>query len=144
MAQKQLKTAEDKTNSEAKQGCSKSTAAVPSSKNTERKFGFTGRPMRTELPDDAVYWRKVFLRGVQMRRNIVNGNYEGYRIYANSDCPVAKLTPDLDLSQVKRDMGNYPKLSLNDDLKIDWNEQYLVVFHFVRREGENHDISTKI
>ena len=43
---------------------------------------------------------------------------------------------DLDLNAVKAKMGNFPKLSLNDDLKIDWNEQYLVVFHFVRREGQ--------
>ena len=62
--------------------------------------------------------------------------FAGYRIYANSECPVAKLTPDLDLNDVKRRMGNFPKLSLNDDLKIDWNEQFLVVFHFVRREGQ--------
>jgi len=34
-------------------------------------------------------------------------------------------------------MGDYPKLSENDDLKIDWDDRHLVVFHFFRGEGES-------
>jgi len=34
-------------------------------------------------------------------------------------------------------MGEYPKLSENDDLKIDWDDRHLVVFHFFRGEGES-------
>ena len=52
-----------------------------------------------------------------------------------SDRPVAKLKPDLDLNSVKTKMGNFPKLSVNDDLKIDWDDKYLVVFYFMRRVG---------
>ena len=31
---------------------------------------------------------------------------------------------------------NYPKLSVNDDLKIDWDDHHLVVFHFFRGDGK--------
>ena len=61
----------------------------------------------------------------------------GWRIYANTRKPVVKLTPDLDLNEVKQEMGDFPKLSVNDDLKIDWDDKKLVVFHFFRNEGEN-------
>ena len=33
-------------------------------------------------------------------------------------------------------MMNYPKLSVNDDLKIDWDDHHLVVFHFFRGDGK--------
>lgn len=101
------------------------------------KLGWRGRPMRIRPNPEYPYWRRVFLKGLQMRRNIWQSNYEGWRIYANANVPVTKLTPDLDLNQVKIRMGNYPKLSENDDLKIDWDDKYLVVFHFFRGEGES-------
>ena len=64
-------------------------------------------------------------------------SFLGWRIYANTRKPVVKLTPDLDLNEVKQEMGDFPKLSVNDDLKIDWDDKKLVVFHFFRNEGEN-------
>jgi len=112
-------------------------AAAESTPPFVNKTGYAGLPMRVDPDSETnVHWRKVFLRGLQMRRNISKANFEGWRIYANSDMPLTRLTPELDFNGVKQKMGNFPKLSMNDDLKIDWNEQYLVVFHFVRRDGE--------
>ncbi len=108
-----------------------------SSTEVEVKRGWRGTPMRVKPPVEYPYWRRVFLRGLQMRRNIWQNNYEGWRMYANSSVPVMKLTPELDLNDVKKKMGDYPKLSENDDLKIDWDEKHLVVFHFFRGEGES-------
>ena len=96
------------------------------------KLGWAGKLMRVTPPEDYDHWRKVYLRGLQMRKNIVNSNFEGWRIFANTEVPVAKLTPDLDLNEIKQRMGNVPKLSVNDDLKIDWDDKQLVVFHFFR------------
>jgi len=101
------------------------------------KVGWAGKPMRVKVPDDYDHWRKVYLRALQMRKNIITSNFEGWRIYANTRKPVAKLTPDLDLNEVKKDMGDFAKLSVNDDLKIDWDDKKLVVFHFFRSEGES-------
>ena len=93
--------------------------------------------MRIDPDRSLVHWQRVFKKGQQMRKNITKANYEGWRIFANYDRPVAKLTPDLDLNSVKMKMGDLPKLSVNDDLKIDWDDKYLVVFHFMRSEGES-------
>ena len=67
------------------------------------KKGFSDRPMHGCLDiDDSlegrVSWHKVYLRGLQMRRNIVHANFEAWRIYANSNVPVSKITPDLDFN----------------------------------------------
>ncbi len=101
------------------------------------RLGWRGRPMRCRPPANLPFWRRVFIRGLRMRQNIWQSNYEGWRVYANSNVPVTRLTPDLDLNDVRRRMGDYPKLSENDDLKIDWDEKHLVVFHFFRGEGES-------
>ena len=41
------------------------------------KIGWAGKPMRIKPPDDYEHWRKVYLRGLQMRRNIISSNFEG-------------------------------------------------------------------
>ena len=67
------------------------------------KIGFADKPMHGLFAnyvseDERVQWHKVYLRGLQMRKNIVKANFEGWRIYANSQVPVTKLTPDLDFN----------------------------------------------
>ena len=56
------------------------------------KLGWAGKPMRVKVPDDYEHWRKIYLRGLQMRRNIVSSNFEGWRIYANTRKPLAKVS----------------------------------------------------
>ena len=41
------------------------------------KIGWAEKSMRIIPPDDYEHWRKVFLRGLQMRRNIIKSNFEG-------------------------------------------------------------------
>ena len=65
------------------------------------------------------------------------GNFHGWRLFSNSECPVVELSPGLDMNRVKQDLGDFPKLSTNDDLKIDWDDKHLVLFHFFRGEGES-------
>ena len=115
----------------------RSAAALPRPHKKPVKYGWMNKPMHVSPPREYPSWRRVFLKGIQMRKNIWQSNYEGWRIFANPAVPVVKLTPDLDLNVVKRRMGNFQKLSENDDLKIDWDERHLVVFHFFRGEGES-------
>ena len=68
-------------------------------------------------------WRRTWQRGIKMRRNVVAGNFQGWRLFSNSECPVAELNPTLDMNKVKQDLGEFPKLSVNDDLKIDWDDK---------------------
>ena len=70
-----------------------------SAQNT--KIGWAGKPMRIRPPDDYEPWRKMYLRGLQMRRNIISSNYEGWRIYANRYVSNAKkkiLQEELELN----------------------------------------------
>ncbi len=101
------------------------------------KVGYQGLKMRVQPPADYPRWRKIFAKGLQMRKNIWKSNYEGWRVFANSNMPVVKLTPELDFNNVKSQLGNFPKLFDNDDLKYDWDDKHLVVFHFFRGEGES-------
>ena len=83
------------------------TVTMQSSEKNVKK-GFADKPMHRECEkvnedEERVSWHKVYLKGLQMRRNIVHGNFEGWRIYANSQVPVTKLSPDLDFnSDVKQ------------------------------------------
>lgn len=101
------------------------------------RLGWANQALHCTPPADYPHWRRVFMKGLKMRKNIWQSNYEGWRIYANSNVPVVKLGPELDLNKVKQEMGEFQKLSENDDLKIDWDDRHLVVFHFFRGEGES-------
>jgi hypothetical protein len=93
--------------------------------DSTEKIGFAGHRMQIST-DKICDWRKIYLRGLQMRRNILEANFEGWRLFANLNLPIVKMSPNQDLLQLKKLMGDVPKLSANDDLKIDWDEKYLV------------------
>lgn len=99
------------------------------------KLSYSGQPIRVPVTD-MVEWKKVFRRGIYMRRNILDCNYEGWRIYANNEVPIFKFDAKNDLLDVKKQMGEISKLSSNDDIKIDWDEKHLVIFHFFRNTTE--------
>ena len=46
-----------------------------------------------------------------MRRNIVVGNFQGWRLFSNTECPVAELVPARDMNKVKQDLGEFPTCS---------------------------------
>jgi len=105
-----------------------------------RQVGWAGIPMHLDWKreDNGMgSWRKTWKRGIKMRRNVVAGNFQGWRLFSNSECPVTELNPGLDMNRVKQQLADFPKLSVNDDLKIDWDEKHLVLFHFFRGEGES-------
>jgi len=105
-----------------------------------RQLGWAGLELHNTGVRDrtcAGQWRRTWQRGIKMRRNVVAGNFQGWRLFSNSECPVAELSPTLDMNKVKQDLGEFPKLSVNDDLKIDWDDKHLVLFHFFRGEGES-------
>ena len=105
-----------------------------------KQVGWAGTSMHLDWRrEDASLgvWRKTWKRGIKMRKNVVAGNFQGWRLFSNSECPVTELSPGLDMNKVKQRLADFPKLSVNDDLKIDWDEKHLVLFHFFRGEGES-------
>jgi hypothetical protein len=104
-----------------------------------QRLGYAGQNMYLDREDEegSGIWFNCWKRGVKMRRNIVASNFQGWRLYCNKNCPVAELTPNLDLNTIKQRLGDFPRLSHNDDLKIDWDDKYLVLFHFFRGDTES-------
>jgi len=105
----------------------------------QQKLGYAGKQMYPDREDEVGLstWAKIWKRGIQMRRNIASSNFHGWRLFSNSSCPLVELEPDLDLNRLKQNLQNFPRLSKNDDLKLDWDEKYLVVFHLQRGDTES-------
>lgn len=97
-----------------------------------RDLGFRGLPLRVDLVGEMPQHKKVFRRGIQMRKNLLAGNFRGWRTFANQNQPLLEIAPDLDQLEVKMKMGDFPKMYANDDIKVDWDEKHLVIFHFLR------------
>ena len=56
-----------------------------------------------DFPSDASLWRKVFLRGLQMRRNICNGRFELWRLFLTDELhmPVKKMTANTTFRELR-------------------------------------------
>jgi len=108
-----------------------------------QRNGFAGKQMYLNSDPESEgwgTWQTCWKRGLKMRHNIVTSNFQGWRLYSNTSCPVVELEPTLDMNVVKSRLGEFPRLSHNDDLKIDWDDKHLVLFHFFRGETESATI----
>ena len=56
-----------------------------------------------EVDPEAPKWRKVFQRGIQMRRNICQGKFELWRLYLTDkgSLPVKKMTKDTTFRELR-------------------------------------------
>lgn len=107
--------------------------------NPQPRLGWAGQNMYLDRCAEELVgtWRQTWRRGIKMRRNVVTSNFQGWRLFSNSNCPVTELMPGLDMNTVKQRLGQFPKLLHNDDLKIDWDDKHLVLFHFFRGQSES-------
>ena len=65
------------------------------SKESKERMSWSGEKFHdVKFPSDAAYWRKIYLRGLQMRRNICNGRFELWRLFLTDEnhLPVKKMT----------------------------------------------------
>ena len=55
------------------------------------------------FPSDATHWRKIYLRGLQMRRNICNGRFELWRLFLTDEdhLPVKKMTSNTTFRELR-------------------------------------------
>ena len=65
------------------------------------------------IPPEATFWHRVYLRGLQMRRNVVSGNYEVWRLFMtdSESCPVMKMTSSTTFRELR---SRQRKSSFND------------------------------
>ena len=55
------------------------------------------------IPVEATFWHRVYLRGLQMRRNVISGNYEVWRLFMTDkeSCPVMKMTSNTTFRELR-------------------------------------------
>ena len=55
------------------------------------------------IPSDATHWRKIYLRGLQMRRNICTGRFELWRLFLTDQdhLPVKKMTSNTSFRELR-------------------------------------------
>ena len=65
------------------------------------------------IPHQATLWHKIFLRGVNMRKNVINGNYELWRLFMTDkeSCPVIKMTSTTSFRELRT---RHRKCQFND------------------------------
>ena len=96
--------------------------------NDEDRLTWTGELLHNNKPtnEEDTKWKIIYQRGVQMRRNIVEGRYELWRLF--NDMPVKKLSHE---TQFKDNNVNHYQ-SRGSQVRVDtyWNETFLVVLQY--------------
>ena len=105
-----------------------------------RQIGWEGQEMHIDWKKDHLQkfrtsgeWRKTWRRGIQMRRNIVTGNYQSWRLFSNTECPITELTLGWEMDHIEHRLANSHKMSVYDNIKVTWDKKHMVLFHFFRR-----------
>jgi len=84
-----------------------------------------------DMPEEATYWQKVFQRGIQMRRNIVEGRFEMFRLFMTDadSLPVKKMSWDTSFRELRSFHRKSPFNDTRRRVRINryWNEDFLIV-----------------
>jgi len=95
------------------------------------RVSWAGNPLHGVEPrEDSTLWYKVFMRGLQMRRNVCSGNYEWWRLFMTDEenLPVKKMTKDTTFRELRsihrRSCFNKPERRI--EITYEFNEDYFV------------------
>jgi len=95
-----------------------------------------------QVDPDAPKWRRVFQRGIGMRRNICQGKFELWRLFLTDadSLPVKKMTKDTSFRELRSYHRHSPKAKdPRRRVRIHryWNEDFLVAVQFSQRQEFN-------
>ena len=83
------------------------------------------------FPEEATHWQRIFQRGISMRRNLVEGRYEMWRMFMTGaeHMPVKKMTSETSFRELRSAHRGSPYVEGRRRVRINryWNEDYLVV-----------------
>ena len=83
------------------------------------------------LPEEATVWQKVFQRGMRMRRNVVGGRYELWRLFMTDQesLPVARMMADTSQEKLRAAHSHSPFAEERRRVRVNryWNEDFLIV-----------------
>lgn len=82
------------------------------------------------IPEQATLWQKIFMKGIQMRRNICTGNYELWRLFMTDkeSLPVKKMSKETTCRELRVCHRKSPFNDQKRRVRINryWNEEFLV------------------
>jgi len=86
---------------------------------------------QVDTADVATNWQKIFQRGVQMRRNMVQGRFELWRLYMTDKdtVPVQRMTRDTRPGDLQLTHAASPFNETRRRVRVNryWNEEFLIV-----------------
>ena len=115
-----------------------------------QKLAWNGDKLQdVKIPEEAILWHTIFLKGIQMRRNMVAGRYQLWRLFMTDEnsLPVKKMSQDTTFRELR---SCHMRSNISNpyckrvSLKYECNEKYLIAmqhhanFHqfFVWKEKE--------
>ena len=89
----------------------------------------------------ASYWRKVWLRGLQMRRNVAQGRFEMWRLFMTDKdhLPVKKMTAETSHRELRSAHRNSRYNTKERHVRISryWTEEYMIVIQYNEESAIN-------
>lgn len=111
---------------------------------TASRLTWTGEKLHGDdgqIPEDAKLWHKIFVRGIQMRRNICSGRYELWRLFMTDEdsLPVKRMTEKTKFRELRSSHRRSSFNNPNRRVRINryWNEDYLIA---IQHNGHFNDI----
>ena len=89
---------------EDNQMCIKTGRVLQNIIKSKERLSWSGEKFHdVAFPSDATHWRKIYLRGLQMRRNICNGRFELWRLFLTDEnhLPVKKMTASTSFRELR-------------------------------------------
>jgi len=99
------------------------------------RTSFTGDRLHcVTIPSKASYWRKVWLRGLQMRRNVCQGRFEMWRLFMTDKdhLPVKKMTAKTTHRELRSAHRSSKYNTRERQVRISryWTEEYMIVMQY--------------
>ena len=96
-------------------------------------LGFKGLPFKANIDNNWPEYRKIFTRGIQMYKNIIETNFRGWRIFANVTIPIIPISGDVNIFEIEKLMVDSFKSNKSNFIKVLWNDKYLVVTNILKK-----------
>jgi len=108
-----------------------------------QRMSWSGKKLHdVKISDDSTFWHKVFLRGIEMRRNILSGKFEMWRLFMmdQESLPVKKMSKETTQRELRSQHRNSAFNDHRRRVKIHshcWNKDFMIVSQFTENQAFN-------
>jgi len=95
------------------------------------RLSWTGEVLHGKMQEEASHWHRVYLRGVEMRKNVCRGNFQLWRLFMTDkdSLPVKEMTEQTSFRELRSRHRGSEVLDQGRRVRVQryWNESYLAV-----------------